>query len=274
METSPNRKTTWRLLIDPPLSPARNMAIDEAIAIAFSEKKVPPTLRFYQWSGPTFSIGSFQTLDPSWLDYLKRSNVALVRRMTGGRGLLHDREMTYSVSASTKDPLFSGGIKGTFQSIAKGLLAGLKEIGAGGKIHAPSQGRRLNREKDPLCFASTSRYEITAGGKKLIGSAQRRWHSHFLQHGSLILEARFTEAHTRLISEKQITLAELLPTLPAMGTLLHAMRTGFETALPIHLVPGELTKGEADTADRLVKDKYGNDHWNLQRKTSPGHHLE
>jgi lipoate-protein ligase A len=270
----------WRFIIDPPLSPARNMAIDEAIAIAFSEKRVPPTLRLYQWYRPTFSIGSFQTLDSSWLDYLKRSNVALVRRMTGGQGLLHDRELTYSVVASTKDPLFTGGIKGTFQSIAIGLLAGLQEIGMEGKIHTPSEGSRLEREKDPLCFASTSGYEITAKGKKLIGSAQRRWRSHFLQHGSLILEASSPKSETlsedgpQMTSEKQITLAELLPSLPAMSHLEQAMKTGFERALPIHLVQGKLTAEEIESSERLIKKKYGTDPWNLHRKVSPSEGLE
>jgi len=267
-----NDQLLWRFIIDPPLSPEKNMAIDEAISIAFSENKVPPTLRLYQWSRPTFSIGSFQTLDSRWLDYLKRSKVEIIRRMTGGQGLLHDRELTYSVIAGTTDPLFSGGIKGTFQSISTGLLAGLQEIGMVGKIHEPSQDRRLTREKDPLCFASTSGYEITAGGKKLIGSAQRRWRSHFLQHGSLILETRFPESKTliknspRMTSEKQISLAELMPVLPAMGLLEQAMRIGFERALPIHLVPGKLTLEEAESAERLIKEKYGNDQWNLHRK--------
>ncbi|HIE65134.1 MAG: biotin/lipoate A/B protein ligase family protein [Nitrospira sp.] len=279
METSSNRKITWRLIINPPLAPARNMAIDEAIAIAFSKKKVPPTLRLYQWSRPTFSIGSFQTLDTHWLDYLNRLNVNIVRRMTGGQGLLHDREMTYSVIASTKDPLFSGGIKRTFHSIAKGLLAGLQEIGTEGKIHGPSQGRRLARKKDPLCFAATSGYEITARGKKLIGSAQRRWKAHFLQHGSLILEAwipgseTFPKEGPRMASDKQITLAELLPTLPEMGSLERAMKTGFETALQIHFVLGQLTTEETESTERLIKEKYGTDQWNLYRKTSSGHRL-
>ncbi len=267
--------TNWRLLIDPPLPPAQNMAIDEAIAIAFSEKEVPPTLRFYQWSVPAFSIGSFQTLNSSWLDYLNRSNIAVVRRMTGGRGLLHDREMTYSVVASTKNPLFSDGIKGTFKSIAIGLMAGLQEIGMEGKIHTPSQEKRRKRENAPLCFASTSQYEITAKGKKLIGSAQRRWRSHFLQHGSLILESRFPESHPSsesvplLISEKQTALAELLERIPDIDMLLQAMKTGFEMALPIHLVQGKLTRKEMATTDRLIKEKYGNHRWNLHRKMTP-----
>lgn len=270
----------WRFIIDPPLSPARNMAIDEAIAIAFSSGKVPPTLRLYQWARPGFSIGTFQKLDPGWLDHLNRLNVAIVRRITGGRGLLHHREITYSVVASTKDLLFSSGIKGTFQSIAGGLLAGLQEIGTEGKIHAHPQGRPPAREKDPLCFASASWYEITARGKKLIGSAQRRWRSHFLQQGSLILETYRPESETssenapKITSEKQITLAELLPALPSMTKLEQAIKSGFETALPIHLLPGKLTREEAESTERLIREKYSNDEWTLHRLTGSGKDLK
>ncbi|MFQ5543978.1 MAG: biotin/lipoate A/B protein ligase family protein [Nitrospiria bacterium] len=256
----------WRFIIDPPLSPARNMAIDEAIAIAFSSGKVPPTLRLYQWARPSFSIGTFQKLDPGWLDHLNRLNVAIVRRITGGRGLFHDRDLTYSVVASTKDARFSGGIRGTFRSIANGLLAGLEQVGVQGKIYAPPHGRRLNREKDPLCFSSTSWCEITAGGKKLIGSAQRRWHSHFLQHGSLILETR-SGKYPRFFSDHQISLSLLLENIPPIKILEQGIKSGFEEALTIRFVQGKLTQGESDLTERLIREKHGNDQWTLYRKS-------
>jgi lipoate-protein ligase A len=264
MAIQSKQRTFWRLLIDPPLPSAMNMAIDEAISIAFSEGKVPPTLRFYRWSIPSFSVGSFQKLEPDWLDFLQAKSIPLVRRMTGGRALLHDRELTYSIVSSTRDPLFPGGIKGTFHSIANGLLAGLRGIGVEAEVHTPARRGRPNRLHNPLCFASTSWYEITARGKKLIGSAQRRWISHFLQHGSLILEK--SQAENRFFSGNEISLSDLLPA-PLHDPLEGAFKNGFESALPISLEAGLLTPEELRKADSLVKEKYGNSAWNLYRET-------
>lgn len=260
-----DQRAPWRLLIDPPLPPGMNMAVDEAISIAYSEGAVPPTLRLYRWAIPSFSIGSFQKLEPDWLDFLKTKSIPLVRRMTGGRALLHDAELTYSVVSSTRDPLFSEGIKGTFHTIADGLLAGLRQIGIEAAVHAPPREERAGRPRDPLCFASTSVYEITAQGRKLIGSAQRRWVSHFLQHGSLIVgPSRIENPFT---AGNQIALADLLPELPPPGKLEGALKDGFEAALPITLEPGLLTSKEAEQAEILIKNKYGNDAWNFHRET-------
>lgn len=188
-----------------------------------------------------------------------------VRRITGGRALLHDRELTYSVVASTKDPLFSEGIKGTFYTIAEGLLTGLKSLGVAAEIYAPPRSSRLERPSTPLCFASTSWYEITAQRRKLIESAQRRWTKHFLQHGSLILEKGPDRAFT---SENQISLAELLPHLPNEQRLHAALTQGFASALSIKLEEGRLTPEEEETSARLIKEKYGNPAWTLRRETA------
>lgn len=242
------------------------MAVDEAIAIAFSEGKVPPTLRLYRWSLPSVSIGSFQPWEPEWSDLAERRALPFVRRITGGRALLHDRELTYSVVAGTRDPLFSGGIKGTFYAIAGGFLAGMKSLGVSVDIYAPPRARRLERSASPLCFASTSWYEITAQGKKLIGSAQRRWVGHFLQHGSLIFEKRGAEGFPP--SENQIGLIELLSALPPMEAIERAIAGGFESALSVRMEQGSLTPAEEETAARLAKEKYGADAWNRRRETS------
>jgi lipoate-protein ligase A len=185
--------------------------------------------------------------------------------MTGGRALLHDRELTYSVVASTKDPLFAGGIKETFYTIAKGLLAGLESLGVEAEVYAPPRSQRLERPSNSLCFASTSWYEITAQGKKLIGSAQRRWTKHFLQHGSLILKKRSDRSFS---SENQISLGELLPRLPNDEALRTALKEGFESALSIKLAHGSLTPEEESVSARLAKEKYGNPAWTLRRETS------
>ncbi len=252
------------------------MASDEAIAIAFSEQKAAPTLRFYRWSQPSFSIGSFQKLEVAWVKQLEKepeySAFSLVRRMTGGRGLLHDREFTYSLISGNKNPLFSSGIKGTYYAIAKGLLLGLKMLGVDAELYSPPREKRRVGVRHPLCFATSSWYEITAEGRKLIGSAQRRWSTHFLQHGSLVLEKSPIEIKQSewlgmpLTSAKQVTLSELLTRLPSHEVLMEAMKAGFESALSIRLEAGRISSYEQKLVETLVREKYGTAAWNLRRE--------
>lgn len=247
------------------------MAMDEAIALGFSQDDSPPTLRFYTWEQPSFSIGAFQTLHEDWIEALANHNVPIIRRITGGRGLLHDKELTYSIVASTHDALFSSGIKGTFQSIAQGFLKGLYHININAELllHA---SRTRSKQKDPLCFDAVSWYEITAKGKKLIGSAQRRWKSHFLQHGSLIFEKSGLDLSSEqipgdaFISFNQMTLSELKSPPPTKDLLIQALCKGFEEALSIALVPGELSTAEQALLKQLINEKYGRHEWNLYRK--------
>lgn len=261
----------WRLLSDPPQSAVLNMAMDEAIAIAFSEQKSPPTLRFYQWEQPSFSIGAFQKLEPDWIAFLENNKIPLVRRITGGRGLLHDRELTYSVVASTRDPLFASGIKGTFHAIAIGLITGLNQLGLEAKLHTPRRKGRTGGERDRLCFSSASWYEITVQEKKFIGSAQRRWPTYFLQHGSMNLQkSRIGSAHELpgmgpFVSKNQIALSDILPNSLSFETLVKGLKKGFEEGLCIQFAPGRLSDYERQIAEKLIQEKYGSDQWNRKR---------
>ncbi|VAX28748.1 Lipoate-protein ligase A [hydrothermal vent metagenome] len=264
-------KNPWRLIVEPAQAAAENMAIDEAIAIAFSEGKAPETLRLYTWKNPSFSIGAFQMLEKDWITFLEAQEIDIVRRMTGGRGLLHEHELSYSVIASIKDPLFSGGIKGTFESIARGLLAGLKEIGVAAILHTSAR-KPHPKAKKALCFDAVSGYEITAQGKKLIGSAQRRWKTHFLQHGSFVIkQSEWVKNEKRafplkLISENQITLTELMASPPNPETLIHAIKTGFEKTFDLNLEVGELSDDEKKLAQGCLQEKYARRTWNLYRE--------
>ena len=250
--------TDWRFISDPKLPAAMNMAIDEAIALSFREKKIP-TLRVYRWDAPALTIGSFQKMEADLSSSLRNNGIPVIRRITGGRALLHDREITYSVVADTNDPLFSGGIKKTFFAIAQGLLAGLRHLGVEAEVFVP-------REKviqGPFCMTSLSWYEIAVSGKKLIGSAQKRWVDHFLQHGSLSLAPSLFEEQFQI--ETPLHLCKLLPKLPPFSEIERALREGFETAFGIQMKETSLTEEEKRMAHRLVSEKYLNKDWNENR---------
>jgi len=247
----------WRLLSDPPLTAEMNMAIDEAIALTFCKQKIP-TVRLYQWDAPALTIGSFQEMAPL-APWLQDDQIPIIRRITGGRALLHDQEITYSVVADTDDPVFSGGIKKTFYAIAQGLLAGLNRLGIPAEIFIPKK----EIVQSPFCIQSISWYEIAVSEKKLIGSAQKRWTNHFLQHGSIPLApSPFAE---KLKIKTPIHLCELFAQLPDHHEIKHAIRNGFETAFGIQFEEQPLTEEEKKIADRLITEKYGNKEWNNNR---------
>jgi len=235
------------------------MAIDEAVAVTFANGITRPTVRLYQWESPTLTLGAFQKSDPTLSQFLETYPVIPIRRITGGQAFLHDRDLTYSIIASTHDPLFSGGIKKTFYSIAQGLLGGLARLGVHADIYTPMHDSTLLREKSPFCAASLSWYEIAVSGKKLIGSAQKRWVNHFLQHGSLPLEqSSFEES---LYNIRSITLPDLLNRRPSLAEITDALQIGFESAWSIKLERGCLTSEEIKLADDLLTQKYQPTHF-------------
>jgi len=181
----------WRFIDSGPNSGAFNMAEDEKLLDQAVTEAAGPVLRFYTWDPPAVSLGRFQIMETAVrVDSCKRLGIDIVRRITGGRAVLHNQELTYSVVARTDDSLFPNEVLGTYRVIAAGLLAGLGNLG----IHAEMVSRS-NRHaalvkkaaKDPSCFSSPSWYEILVKGKKIIGSAQRRVPGAFLQHGSILI---------------------------------------------------------------------------------------
>src|SRR5262245_43475162 len=103
-----NAAAAWRLLITPPADGAMNMALDHALAQLHTRIPTPPTLRLYRWSPPCISIGAYQPLSDLRLDQCRAEGVALVRRPTSGKAILHDQELTYALVARCDHPLVSG----------------------------------------------------------------------------------------------------------------------------------------------------------------------
>ena len=183
--------TTWRYLDSGPASGARNMAIDEGLLREAAAGNVLPLLRFYTWSPPAVSLGRFQDEATSVnAAACKGRGIDIVRRITGGRAVLHNEELTYSVIAPSSGDMFPNDVLGTYKMIAAALLAGLRDLGIAAEMVSRSS-RHADRvrphPKEPACFSSPSWYEILVREKKIIGSAQRRVSGAFLQHGSILI---------------------------------------------------------------------------------------
>ena len=182
----------WRLFDTGAHIGAYNMAVDEELLARAQAGEQVPVLRFYTWDPAAVSIGRFQKIEEAVnADACKRRGFDIVRRITGGRAVLHYRELTYSVIARTDDPFFPANVLGTYKLIAAGLLQGIRKLGIPAEMVSRSNRYSAlvkKNAKDPACFSSPSWYEILVHGRKIIGSAQRRLSGAFLQHGSILMD--------------------------------------------------------------------------------------
>jgi lipoate-protein ligase A len=182
----------WRFLDSGKNLGAYNMAVDEELLAKARAGAAMPVLRFYTWDPPAVSIGRFQKIETAVnADACKRHGFDIVRRVTGGRAVLHHQELTYSIIARADDSLFPSNVLGTYKVIAPALLAGLKNLGIPAEMASRSHRheRRLETDtKKSACFSSPSLYELLVHDRKIIGSAQRRLSAAFLQHGSVLLD--------------------------------------------------------------------------------------
>lgn len=178
----------WRVITTKSYNGAMNMAIDEAIMIAHKEGKVKPTLRFYTWDPACITIGYFQKLeDEIDLEKCMELNVDCVRRITGGRAVLHDNELTYSIIVGENNPLMDSSITKSYKFISEGLVKGLNLCGV--YTDELNKGEKIERENlSAACFNAHASYEISINKKKVVGSAQSRKDGVILQHGSIILD--------------------------------------------------------------------------------------
>lgn len=255
-------QATWRLVIHGEAPGALNMAVDEAMLIALTEGASPPTIRFYAWAPPCLSLGRSQPAADADLPACRAAGVNLVRRPTGGRAILHTDELTYSVTLLHSDPCAAGGVVESYRRLSEGLLAGLRRLGVEA-VQARGQ-RRPASDLTAICFETPADYEITAGGRKLVGSAQRRSRGGVLQHGTLPLHGDLTrivaylsmpederKAQRRVLGASALTLEEAAGRVFSFAQVAEALADGFAQALNLTLVPGELTEHERTLADGL-----------------------
>ena len=182
---------TWQYIDSGPNIGAYNMAVDEELLARAQAGEAMPVLRFYAWEPAAVSLGRFQNTKSSVnAEACRRLGFDIVRRVTGGRAVLHANELTYSIVARTDHALFPQTVLGTYKVIAAGLVAGLRLLGLPAEMVTREDSHASLVQKHPKeasCFSSPSWYEIVVQGRKIAGSAQRRAGGAFLQHGSILI---------------------------------------------------------------------------------------
>jgi lipoyl(octanoyl) transferase len=261
----------WRLLIDPPASGAWNMAVDEALLEGVAAGRCPSTLRFYSWAPACLSLGYFQSFDVVDVDGCRARRVDIVRRPTGGRAILHDNELTYSVTLPASVLGHDAGIVPSYHRLSLALQAGLQDLGVPATL-APATATQ-GAEHGPICFDRPSAHEILLGGRKLVGSAQVRRGGALLQHGSIVIEPRIDALLGCLrISEAdrgpaaRARLHNSVAGLAEVGDLdptrlAKVLAAAFGRQFGVRVIPGRLQRDELDAASALARTKYESAAW-------------
>jgi lipoate-protein ligase A len=269
-------KDQWRLVKTEPAHGAWNMAVDEAILESIGRGEVPPTLRLYAWEPACLSLGYAQPyadVDKTKLGYYGWD---VVRRVTGGRAILHTDELTYSVCGPQDEPRLVGGVFESYRRLSQALLAALLNLGLPAKaLPQPQPPNQRDHPKEPVCFEVTSNYEITVNGKKLIGSAQARKRDGVLQHGTLPLygdisritqvlafqdENKRSAATGRLLS-RATNIEKSLKRFVSWEEAAQAFVMAFSDTLNLQFEYAELTNFEQARVEQLVNEKYAHPKW-------------
>ncbi|MFA5843525.1 MAG: lipoate--protein ligase family protein [Coriobacteriia bacterium] len=251
-------RPVWRLLSHEARDGAWNMAVDEVLLSGKAEGSSPPTLRLYAWEKPTVSLGRFQALDGIDIEACEEFGVAIVRRPTGGRGVLHDDEVTYAVVAGTADGV-PRGTAASYRHVSGGLVAAYRILGVAADIT-----RRPRGGDAAACYLHSTTADLSLGVAKLSGSAQRWQGDTCVQHGSFVrtrdvlLEGRVFRLDPDGISKlarTTATLADALGEAPALDVVRDAVVAGFEYSLGVRLEPGCLSDDEEEKALTLRSHK-------------------
>ncbi|MFE8695470.1 biotin/lipoate A/B protein ligase family protein [Cytobacillus sp. FJAT-53684] len=276
-------KEVWRFIDSGAGSPSFNMALDEALLDWNSEGKIPPVIRFYGWNPATLSIGYFQKVEKEIdMEQVKAHGLGFVRRPTGGRGVLHEHELTYSVIVSEEHPEMPKTVTEAYRVISEGILKGFHHLGMEAYFAVPKTAEERESLKNPrsaVCFDAPSWYELVVEGRKVAGSAQTRQKGVILQHGSILLDLdedklfslfkypsdRVKERMQKAFKNKAVAINEISKERITIEQAKEAFKNGFAEGLNIELEPYELSAEELAYVNKIAKERYEQDDWNFKR---------
>ena len=269
---------TWNFINTGSHDPYYNMAMDEALLNFVSRGEIDPVVRFYTWDPATLSVGYFQRLKKEIdIDKVKEKGFGLVRRQTGGRGVLHDKELTYSVIVPESHPNMPSTITEAYRVISEGLLEGFKLLGFDAYFAIPrskEEREKLKQPRSAVCFDAPSWYELVVEGRKIAGSAQTRQKGVILQHGSLLQDVdvdelfdmfifkndRLKEKMKKAFVDKAVAINDISDRHISIEEMEKAFEEGFKKGLNIEFKPLSLTENQLAEV-KVLEEKYRSEEW-------------
>ncbi|HJE18761.1 MAG TPA: lipoate--protein ligase family protein [Aliicoccus persicus] len=255
-----------------------NMAVDELLMEKHRNGEIPPVIRLYEWQVPSLSLGYFQKVKKEIdIDMVEEYGYQMVRRLTGGRGVLHDKELTYSIVVSEAHPRMPHSVSESYRIISSGLLEGFKNLGLDAYFSVPDteeKRKSLTNVRSSVCFDTPSWYELVVEGKKIAGSAQTRQDGVIMQHGSILLDVdvdhlfdmfnytnqRFKEKMKSQFKEVAVAINDISNQKFTVEDLYPAFKLGFEKGLEIETEPLVLTENDHERI-KVLMEKYKSEEW-------------
>lgn len=257
----------WRWM--PPVDGpgAWQMAADMAVLEAVRDGDSGPVVRVYRWTPPCVTLGKFQKVDGNvQVDNCARLGIDIARRPTGGRAILHDHEVTFSIIIAERDlPGAGANVMESYRALGTALVAGLRQLGLPAELvdrHSPPRDAPTTTTGNPACFAAKARCDLMVNGSKLIGSAQMRRDGVILQQNSLPLTVDFPKWEDVFYQSDWKTVSQGVATdlwtaagrEIAYDEVVAALALGFRDALGAQLMEDALSSKERDCADALQQE--------------------
>ncbi|WP_114603289.1 biotin/lipoate A/B protein ligase family protein [Staphylococcus sp. EZ-P03] len=273
---------TWNFINSGSHDPFYNMAMDEALLNFVSRGEIDPVIRFYTWDPATLSIGYFQRLKKEIdIEKVKEKGYGLVRRQTGGRGVLHDKELTYSVIVPESHPNMPNTVTEAYRVISQGLLEGFKLLGFDAYFAVPrskEEREKLKQPRSSVCFDAPSWYELVVEGRKIAGSAQTRQKGVILQHGSILKDIdiddlfdmfifkndRLKDKMKQAFIDKAVAINDISDKTVTLEEMETAFEKGFQKGLNINFKPLDLNEKQKQEIDELA-EKYKSEEWTYRK---------
>ncbi len=250
----------WFLLVSPAAPGAENMALDEAL-LERAESGSAPALRIYSFDPPAITIGAHQ--DPARaldLEAVRADGIDVVRRVTGGRALLHAGELTYCVAAGLREGRFGRGTAESYLRISEALALALRSLGVDASVSRGGREAGAFGAAKP-CLSSVTRWELSVRGRKIAGSSQRTTASAFIQHGSILLAPgserieRYVPGSRGALGDRITNVRDELGRDVGAAELREAVAGAFRTSFGVDWEPLALGPPERETVEARARAK-------------------
>jgi lipoate-protein ligase A len=262
-------KKIWCLIVERiPQNGAWNMAVDDFMFRSLGDK--PATfLRFYQWEKPTVSLGYSQHAGKAVdLEFCRKNGIDIVRRMTGGKMVLHHQEVTYCICSSDVG-IFSPTLVQSYRAISEALMRGLMRMGI--RCTLAGETPSFYARGSLPCFSHPARNEIEVDGKKIVGSAQKRTKDRFIQHGSIPLIKN--EGLLKAVSQidrfqstvRMTSLSELRGEEVSFSDVVDHLAAGIAEYFGVSYRRKAFSPKEMDAITKIREERYANPEWSFIR---------
>jgi lipoate-protein ligase A len=250
----------WRCIRSGPGAPAFNLACDEAL---LEQAHAPPVLRLYAWTPAALSLGRFQPDEP-FREPAARAGAVLVRRPTGGGAIHHDRELTFAFVGRPGHDGYPAAVEEAYTRVHAGIAQGLSALGVQVAPRGGDAPRSVSPRAATLCFEDTTAFDLVdAGGRKLVGSAQRRTSGRVLHHGSIPLSAPALTPDCAAIDD-------LAGRDVSWDELADVLIVALAAELGLVFEPAELDESTRIRAEELAATRYGSVSAARRGRTSGG----